>query len=430
MSPSLFATVCVLLIGAAGAALLTWLALVRPRLGLYLLFASTPTQFIFVPVGTFFISPADVLVIALGAGFCLRLASGSPHARSATRLHIMLGLMLVGYLVGFVVLGQFSRTLIRVPMAIMTSVLACELLRTRRHVTMAIGALIVAATVDAAYGLAFVAIGHPLHPTRFSGMMGVNFSAMIMLTGASMALALFARTRQPVKLVLPLSLATLAVATLSRTGLLALGLAGAFVLWRIASRQNRRFVLTAGVLGLAVIGTQVSLVDRVRARGAAEVEQDGIERTSGDVRVLILRSAWHALKQQPLTGIGYFNFQPYSTHDPDIRRSTFGVGYATHNTYLEVLVEGGLLAFLPFLLHFASYWRPLRPALTAMIEERDVVSAAALSGLLVVLVTAAAANVLVHYLFWSVAGAALACFRLTSGEPAVSRSFDRPMTML
>lgn len=427
---ALFTAASLAVLALGSATLLVWVALARPRLGLYALFAFTPTQFIFLPLGSFFISPADVLVLACAVGFLMRLVAGREHSRVAVRLHVMLGLMLVAYLVGFVIRGDFSRTLVRVPMAIVPSMLACELLRTRTQLVRAIGALIAGAGLDAAYGLFYVAMGQPLHPTRFSGMMGVNFSAMIILAGAAMAFALFSRTRQPVKLLIPVSLAALAVATLSRTGLVAMMIAGAFVLWKIATPKNQRLMLTAAAVAIVVIAGQRDIRERVLARTHAEIEQDGVERTSTDVRVRILQSAARALADRPLIGIGYFHFQAYSTRDPDIHRSTFGVGYATHNTYLEVLVEGGLLAFVPFLLHFGGYLRPLRNTWPVMLETRDVVPAAALSGLLVVLVTAWAANVLIHYLFWSIAGLALASFRQSSTDVFHTRSFDRSRVML
>jgi O-antigen ligase len=352
-----------------------------------------------------------MLALAGIAGLAVRLATGSPYARAAVRLHVMLGLMIAAYLIGFAVRGDFSRTLIRVPMAIGASVLACELLRTRRHVRLAVMAIIAAAVIEAAYGLLFVAAGRPLHPTRFSGMMGVNFTAMMVLVGAVMALALMARTRQPLKLLIPLALGGLAAATLSRTGLLAMLIAGSLVLWAVAAPFTRRVVAGAAIAAMLLVATQDRLREQVLARASAEIEQDGVGRTSADVRMHIMRSAWAALADRPVVGIGYFGFQSYSTRDPEIERSTFGVGYATHNTYLEILVEGGMLALLPFLLHFAGYLEPLRRMLPAMLERRDVVAAAALAGFLVVLVTASAANVLVHYLFWSIAGIALACAR-------------------
>ena len=408
MIETAFIVVCLAVLAAGGTACLGWLALVRPRLGFYAVLALAPTQFIFVPVSTFFLSPADVLVMACTAGLAARVLAGDVHARAAVRTHVWLLLVITAYLVGFVVLDDFSRTLIRVPTAIVPSILACDLLRTRRHFVWAIWALVGAAVLDAGYGLVFVAMGRPLHPTRFSGMMGVNFSAMVILTGAALAFGLLARTRQPANLLLPGLLALLAAATLSKTGFLALFFAAGIVLWTVATHDNRRRVFVAAAVILLAVAGHDGLREGVLARTRTQLEQDGVQRTSGDIRVRLTELAGRAFQDHPLTGIGFSNFQRYTTTDPDIGRSTFGVGYPTHNTYLEVLAEGGLLAFVPFALHFlliASYWRR---ALHSRLADRNVVLAAVLSAFVVVMVTAWAVNLLLLYVFWAVCGLALA----------------------
>jgi O-antigen ligase len=420
-----FALICLAVLAAAGGMLLFHLSIVRPRLGLYTLFALAPTQFIFVPVGSFFLSPADVVVLACAAGLAARLASDRQRTRAALRLHVMLGIMIAAYLIGFVILDHFSRTLVRLPLAFVPSILACELLERREHFTRAIAALIVAAMLDAGYGLLFIALGQPLHPARFSGLMGVNFSAMVILTGAAMAFGILARTREPLRLALPGLLALLAVATLSRAGLLALLLAGGLILWKIATAANRRLVIAAAIVCFAVVATHGGLRERVLARTRPQLQQDGVERTSSDVRVRILEVAWRALDEQPFVGVGFFNFQRYSTRDPEIQLSTLGLGYATHNTYLEVLAEGGVLAFVPFLLHFLSHVKRLRRAFVVMLREQDVVVAAVLSGFTVVMVTAWAVNVMFLYLFWSVCGLALACL-VRSGRQVSQPGHTQP----
>jgi O-antigen ligase len=233
---------------------------------------------------------------------------------------------------------------------------------------------------------------------------------MVILSAAALAFARFARTRQPVKFVVPGGLTMFGLATLSKMGVLALAAAWVAVVWRVLTRSNRRLALTAIVAMLAIALTQDALWQRVVARiSQPEVQLDGVARTSTDVRMMILETAWRGFIGQPFVGLGYANFENYSNTDPAIRASTYGTGYGTHNTYLEVLVEGGLMAFVPFMLHFVLYLVRLKPAWQAAVQDRDVVVAAALAGLLVVLISAAVANVLLHYLFWSTCGVALAC---------------------
>ncbi len=411
------ASLGILAVATAGA--LAAISFWRPRLGLYAILALTPTQFIFIPVSDFFISPADVLVLAGTAGLAFRLVRGDARTLRSMRLHVYLGLMIAGYLIGFLALDHFSRTLVRVPMAIVPSVLACELLVERRHLARAIAALVASGLLDTAYGMYFLAIGQPLHPTRFSGMMGVNFSAMVILTAAAVAFAYVARTKVPMKLALPAVLALAGLATLSKMGLIALVVAWVIVISRVATRTNRRLVVATAVLLVGVALTQSAVRERVLARARPEVQLDGVHRTSTDVRILILRSAWRGLGDEPLFGVGYFGFEPYSRRDPEIRASTAGLGYGTHNTYLEILVEGGLLTFIPFLMHFLSYGRALRYAWPAVVKRHDVIAAAALAALIVVLISAAVANVLLHYLFWSICGLTLACLERLRVEAQV-----------
>lgn len=402
------ALVAVAILALAAVGVLGWLFLVRPRLGLYTMLAIAPTQFIFIPVSDFFVSPADVLVLSGALGLVLRALDRRPRALEALRLHVFLGVMIAGYLIGFIVLDHFSRTLIRVPLAIVPSVLACELLRERVHFVRATTALVLAGVLDAAYGAYFVAIGQSLHPSRFSGLMGVNFSAIVIFAAAAISFARVSRTHTPVKFLVPAALTLAGLATLSKMGVLALGIAWVTVLSKVTSPWNRRLVAgtAAGLVALAM--TQGIVRERVFARAQPEMQLDGVERTSTDVRVLILRSAWRGLAEQPLFGVGYFGFEAYSRLDPEIRDSTGGIGYGTHNTYLEILVEGGLLAFVPFVLHFLSYARRLKYAWHAVARRHDTLAAAALAGLIVVLVSASVANVLLHFVFWSVCGVGLA----------------------
>jgi O-antigen ligase len=119
-------------------------------------------------------------------------------------------------------------------------------------------------------------------------------------------------------------------------------------------------------------------------------------------------------------GVGFFRFQGYSLRNTEIRQSTAGLGYGTHNTYVEVLVEGGVLAFGGFMLHFLAYGRSL-PAVWAAIDRRkDVLVGAIVAALIVVLVSAGAANILLHYLFWGVSGIALACLTRLRGTAQLS----------
>ena len=388
------------------------IALSHPRLVLYLILALCPTQFVFIPLSTFFISPADVLVLAAAGAFIVRLAAGSRSSLVAIWKHRYLFMMVGVYLLGFVILDVFSRTLLRVLIGISPSILAYEVLRTRSHVRRAAVALVCAGFLDAAYGLLFYFMGSPLYPGRFSGMSGVNFSATAILTAAAIMFARRGLARNWTSLTRPGILATIGVATLSQGGVFAFLVSWVVVLRRAVSRRNTmRMVLAIVILGILVLSS-ATVRDRFASRNRRTTEIDGVARNSADVRLMILGVAWRAFSASPVWGIGYGQFQSFSNTNPDILTSTGGEGYGTHNTYIEILVEGGLLAFLCFTLHFAQYVPGLRRVLSELTSSKNPVAASGLVGVPLVLVAATLSNALLVYHFWAVCGLGLACLRV------------------
>jgi O-antigen ligase len=389
---------------------LPWLivtAVVRPSALTYVVFAAVPLQFLIVPVSTFFISPADVLVLVAAGGIAVRLAAGRRATVTALWQHRFLLLFVLAYFIGFLALEHFSRAIVRVPLAIVPSILACETLRDARHFRLAAGALVIAAIIDAGYGAFWYAQGAPLHPTRFAGMNGPNFSAMVILLGAAVLLAQRARAWSARPLVVPGALTALGLSTLSLMGAAALAAAWS-VLRRVMSWRTTLRLAGVGAVILVAALSSGDIRERLLARVRPDPQPDGIARTSVDIRWMLQRTAWQGFTSHPAVGIGYGRFERYSIRDPGIAAVTRELGHGTHNTYLEILVEGGLLAFLFFGLHFLQYLRPLAGALRDMRRHRNLDTAAALVGLPIVLVCAAVANILTYYLFWAVAGLALA----------------------
>jgi hypothetical protein len=70
---------------AAGGAVVT-MSIVRPRVLLYATLALVPTQFLFVRIADFYVSPADGMVIGSLVGLGWRLATGDRHAALDPRL--------------------------------------------------------------------------------------------------------------------------------------------------------------------------------------------------------------------------------------------------------------------------------------------------------------------------------------------------------
>jgi len=381
----------------------------------YSIFALSPTQSIFLRVSDFYISPADVLVIAAGLGLVLRLAAREQRSWHAVRQHQFMILLILSYCVGFAVLNVFSRTLVRIPIGLVPSVIACELFRTRKQLTRALVALMFAGVIDASYGFFLIARGTPIVPGRFSGMTGVNFSALTIIAAAVIALAFAARSLTATRLVRPGALAGIGLSTLSLGGILGLTTAWLAILRRVMNRSTK-LRLAVGVLVCAVGVLSVSTTrERILNREARQTMSDGVARNSLDVRWAIIGAATRAFSESPVFGLGYSKFLEYSLTDPDVYAASGGEGHATHNTYLEILVEGGLIAFALFLLHWLQYVRRARIVLQAL-KGRDLVAAACFAAFGVVMVGATFANLLLSYHYWSVCGLALAYLNVRTRE--------------
>lgn len=408
--------VLILALGVVSGAWALGLIATRPRLLLYAIFALLPTQLLFLPVRDFFLSPADLLVCAAGAGLLMRLFEGRRYAWQALHRHRYMLLVVGSYIAGFLLSGDFSRTVIRLPLALLVSILAFELLRTRTHLFRAARAIVIAGALDAAYGLFFILRGTPLHPSRFSGMSDVNFSAMLILTAASVALALKATEQSSRKLVMPGALGGLGLATMSQMGLVAVLLGWGTVLRRLVSPTLQRRIALVGCAALAVGLLTPAVRDRILGRNTREFQVDGVARNTADVRMELLQIAAEGFQEKPILGIGYSNFPNLTLRYPGVSINTSGAGYPTHNSYVEVLVEGGVVTFAFFVLHFLQYFPGFAVVLRVAARQRDSVLAASLVGFPIVLVCAALANVLLLYSFWAVCGLTLAALNVVRGE--------------
>jgi O-antigen ligase len=393
-----------------------------PRPLFYLILAVLPTQFLFVPVQDFFISPADVLVITAGVGMTARLTMGFRGTLRAVFQHRYIVLMIMAFALGAWTGNSVARTLIRLPLAIVPAVLACELLRTRAQLAAATSAFVVSGFVDASYGVAHYLRRDWTNPGRFQGMSPVNFTAMLAMSCAVIALAKLAHTRKPWKFAIPGALIAIGASTWSLTGLIALAASGSLFVWWTLSRSNRRVLLLTASLALILAFSQVQFRNRLAERLAPQDFKDGTPRNTAQIRFLSWRAAIEAFTTHPVTGIGYYQFLEYSLTDPSIAIVSLGEGLYTHSTYIEILAEGGLIAFVPFLLHFIQYRKGLRTAFRLSVDGHDNAVSAALAALPVMAVAAATNDTLMHYSFWSICGIGLACLNLVSRE---ARTYDR-----
>ncbi|MEW5858707.1 MAG: O-antigen ligase family protein [Cyanobacteriota bacterium] len=411
-----FLNIQVLIIGLASTLLAIFVAVSRPKILLYLIFALAPTQWLFINISFFFISPADILVVAGAVGVIFRLIVGRPSPLTAVWQHKYLALMVLTYLLGFLLQSFVSLTLIRLVLGIIPSILACELIKTRRDLMNATSSLVASGVIVSIYGIGLYLSGVRLHPTRFAVFGGPNFTAMYLMIAATISFAQFSRTKAPIKLVLPGWLIGLCLATLSRTSILAFIVAWLGFLGRITRKTNKFLLLLAAILLLMLVVSQDALLAQIIERNQPALYVNGVEYNI-DVRWPILQVAWDGFRESPILGIGYHRFLEYSTINlGKYIGSSSGIGYYTHNTFIEVLVEGGLLAFSFFVMHYLQYVNGYRLIIGSMIRNRDTIAIASLAALSVLVLSATFINLLTDYTFWSVSGLSLACINLLKKE--------------
>jgi O-antigen ligase len=409
---------------AAAVLAIAALSSLRPRPALYIALAILQTQFLFLPVSTFHLSPADVMMAGSAMAFGFRLLRGGTDARESLRAHVWALAVVLGYAFGGWLAGHFSRTIVRIAIGLVPSLLIVELVRERTQVKAATTALVIAAVLDAAFAFWLYANGVSLQPDRFAGIAGPNFSAIVFTVAAAMALARLSQSSPAMVLAIPGPLAALSLATLSKMAAIGLALGGATV-FPVLTRRNRLVLATvAGLLAVAAL-SQPAIRARLEARFQAEQQNDGVSRTSTELRWWMAVTAVRGFAEHPVTGLGYGQYQAYSVTNPEIKGATAGLGFGTHNTYLEVLAEGGLLAFVPFILHLAFARRAVS-VYRAAVASKDTVMLAALTGLPVILLCAALTNMLLHYSLWAVLGVAFAASRMQQGAVEAAHAAAAP----
>lgn len=144
------------------------------------------------------------------------------------------------------------------------------------------------------------------------------------------------------------------VLSLSRGGILALVLELALILW-FTTRGRRR---TLGIVALGLIGTVV-VVHQFVAREANQAGQYS-EADSENSRYELWRAARAVFVAHPILGVGSRRFSEYASEYAPISHDNRGK--VTHNTYLEVAADTGILGLTAFAFLLWSVYRPLRAA--------------------------------------------------------------------
>lgn len=198
------------------------------------------------------------------------------------------------------------------------------------------------------------------HP-RLEGVIGGIYSnpndlAFAIVLSLPFCVAFMLRTRSvPRKLVWIFSMLAMCLAlfmTASRGGFVTLVVTGAVGLWHFGVKGRRFHLIAAAALVTLVVGFSAGgrLKDRFFAISGEDLD-NGVNVSahgSYEQRRLLMIMSVQAIEHYPW-GIGLGNFAHYS-----------GTWREVHVSYLQIAVEGGLGAFVFYLLFFGSGFRNLK----------------------------------------------------------------------
>ncbi|GFO53876.1 exopolysaccharide biosynthesis protein [Geomonas sp. Red276] len=229
------------------------------------------------------------------------------------------------------------------------------------------------------------------------------------------------------------------VLTQSRAGFL--GLCLATVLMFLRSNRKKRFILCGGLLLIAgAVWVPDGYLERMQQMKVQDVEDAELTDYSSASRQLLWQVALEMISDRPLLGVGNLNFSAasveYSARFKEQTNSAL-YGYTflkdgksrlthTHNTFLNLLVEGGMLSSLPyFFMLFMPFGRGriLNERYRGRPDDRLELFNLINCGLAGFLVTAFFSNMmLVDYFYWNLTLSCYLADRLENdcGEPGMA----------
>lgn len=174
-----------------------------------------------------------------------------------------------------------------------------------------------------------------------------NKLALAFLLPLSLALAQFLGSRRRlVKLAMLAGVAVIGVAiflTMSRGGLLSLLVV--LVLFSIRLKVGRKVLVVAALLSALTMTMPQEFFDRIKGESGG---------AGGAGRLYIWKVGWKLFKDHAIVGAGFDNFPVVYNRYAGDAPVFEGFGRGSHNVYLKVVVDLGLVGFLFFLLAINS----------------------------------------------------------------------------
>jgi O-antigen ligase len=405
-------------------------ALQYPKALLSLTLVILPLQWVAIDFGRFFLSPADYFVFACGIGWAIRLVLGRPSSVSSLARHFLLLPMLLAYVGSFVANSFVSIGFLRLLNGITLSLVICELIESEDDLRKAVVAFVISGFISSIYGLYRFSMDDLDDPTRMESFGNPNFTAFTVMGAAALAIPLCSKLGTFLRLLIPSLLAVYGIATQSQTGLL--GFVASLVFYFIANKRRRTKALPILILATLLLGFTFKdqIIDLVTERNARVTITGRAGATSAEIRLLLLRHALAVFSENPAFGVGYGRSIASSNADPEIAILSNGQGLATHNLYAEVLIEGGIFAFLFFCLYLVKMISGVLKARKVNPVESPVIESAFI-GLPFLLVSALAMNLIVLYDFWAMLGLVTAgttiAIRRSQRESLIPLSATKPV---
>ena len=202
----------------------------------------------------------------------------------------------------------------------------------------------------------------------------------------------FTARRLPIKILMLGTIGVLSVAlflTMSRAGLL--GLLAELVVFSVRMRVGRKVLVIGTLLGVLALAMPSEFFARIRGESGG---------SAGAGRLYLWKVGWELFSKHPVMGAGFDNF-PVVYNDYAGDAPTFeGFNRGSHNVYLKIIVELGLVGLLIFLLTINAQRKLIASYVAHSINGPPPMLIAAEAGLWGVLVFAFFGDPLFDKGFW------------------------------
>jgi O-antigen ligase len=233
-------------------------------------------------------------------------------------------------------------------------VLLINIVDTRRRLLMLLQLTVAAGAVFALKAVMDYAAGNfPIKGERIAGFPGIfynpNSLAAMLVPTFAFAVVLAARSAGFARAAYVACSALLylgAVATMSRGGFLALTAVVAVLTWKLAGRSRRAVV---PVVGHALVALALALPSTFSNRNVTVLRPSAHTESSNQQRVKLLEHGVSLMERRPGIGIGMGNYRVHSDENK-----------VAHNSYVEILVELGIVGLAAYLIVLLAPIPPLR----------------------------------------------------------------------